>query len=123
MHAKLAPQTPQPLAGIATSGLRRDKGERFEAGSLSAPIFPLLLKCVDGATTLSLYFWILGLGGKLAAGCLRSRPAWIVFFCFHCWVADGKHGGRYGEVRHWVLGGGGYGPSLPLLRYLHLAAH
>ncbi len=30
-----------------------------------------------------------------------------------------KNGGD-GEVRHWVLGGGGYGP---LLRYLHLTAH
>ncbi len=29
------------------------------------------------------------LGGKLAARCLRSRSAWIVF-CFRCCVADGK---------------------------------
>ncbi len=43
-----------PLPGIATMGLCRDKGKRFEAGNLSAPISPLLLKCGDGATTLSL---------------------------------------------------------------------
>ncbi len=55
MHAKLAPQTPHPLPAIATLGLRRDKGERFEAGNLSAPISPLLLKCADGETTLSLH--------------------------------------------------------------------
>ncbi len=34
-----------------------------------------------------------------------------------------KTGGGDGEVRHWVLGGGGYGPPLPLPRYLHLAVH
>ncbi len=33
-----------------------------------------------------------------------------------------KMGGD-GEVRHWVLGGGGYGPPLPLPRFLRLAAH
>ncbi len=64
---------------------------------------------------------ISGLDGKLAAGCLRSGSAWIVF-CFHCWVADSKNGVD-DEVWHWVLGGGGYGPPLPLPRYLHLAVH
>ncbi len=69
-------------------------------------------------------FWdlrISGLGGKLAARCLRSRPAWILF-CFRCWVADGKNRAD-GKVRHWVLGGRSYGLPLPLPRYLHLAAH
>ncbi len=72
--------------------------ERFGAGNLSAPISPLPLKCVDGATTLSLRFGIdqdlriSGLDGKLAAGCLRSGPA-LIIFCFNCWVADGKNGG------------------------------
>ncbi len=42
------------LPGIAVSGLRLDKREYFAAGNLSAPISPLLLKCADGATTLSL---------------------------------------------------------------------
>ncbi len=37
-------------------------------------------------------------------------------------VADGKNGGD-GEVRHWVLGGGDYGPPLPSTHYLHPAAH
>ncbi len=96
-HAKLAPLTPHPLARDRhyrpASGQR---GERFEAGNLSAPISPLLLKCVDSTTTLSLCFGIdqdlriSGLDGKLAAGCLRSGLAWIVF-CFHCWVADCKN--------------------------------
>ncbi len=44
-----------PLLGIASSGLRQNKGGRFEAGNLSAPISPLLLECMDGATILSLY--------------------------------------------------------------------
>ncbi len=45
---------------------------------------------------------ISGLDGKLAAGCLRSGPAWIVF-CFHCLVANGKNEGiaRYG-IGCWV---------------------
>ncbi len=38
-------------------------------------------------------------------------------------VADGKKNGGEGEVRHWVLGGGGYGPPQPLPHYLHLVAH
>ncbi len=51
---------------------------------------------------------ISGLGGKLAAGFLRSRLAWIVF-CFHCWVADDKNGGD-GDVRHccWVVAAMGH---------------
>ncbi len=34
-----------------------------------------------------------------------------------------KTGKGDGEVRHWVLSGGSYGPTRPLPRYLHLAAH
>ncbi len=99
MHAKLAPLTPHPLARDRHNGpASRQRGESFGAGNLSAPISLLLLKCADSATTLSLRFGIdqdlriSGLDGKLAAGCLRSGPAWIIF-CFHCWVADGKKGG------------------------------
>ncbi len=98
-HAKLAPQTPHPLARDRHNGpALRQRRERFGAGNLSAPISPLLLKCVDGATTLPLHFGIdqdlriSGLDGKLAARCLWSGPAWIVF-CFRCWVADGKNEG------------------------------
>ncbi len=127
-HAQLAPLTPHPLAQDRYYGpALGQKWERFGAGNLSAPISPLLFKCADGATTLSLRFGIdqdlriSGLDGKLAAGCLRIGPAWIVF-CFRCWVAEGENGGD-GEVRHWVLGGGGYGPPLSLLHYLHLVAH
>ncbi len=127
-HAKLAPLTPHPLARDRHCGpVSGQRGERFGTGNLSAPISPLLFKCADGATTLSLRFGIdqdfgiSGLDGELAAGCLQSGPAWVVF-CFRCWVADGKNGAD-GEVRHWVLGGGGYGRPLPLPHYLHLAAH
>ncbi len=98
-HAKLAPLTPHPLAWDCHHGpASGQRGEHFGAGNLSAPIFPLLLKCADGATTLSLRFGIdqdlgiSGLDGELAAGCLRSGLAWFVF-CFRCWVADGKKRG------------------------------
>ncbi len=97
-HAKLAPLTPYPLARDRHYGpASGQRGERFGAGNLSAPISPLLHKCADGATTLSLRFGIdqdlrfLGLDDESAA-CLRCGPAWIVF-CFRCWVADGKNGG------------------------------
>ncbi len=98
-HAKLAPLTPHPLARDRhNEPASRQRRECFGAGNLSAPISPLLLKCVEGATTLFLHFGISGLGGKLAAGCLRSRPTWIIF-CFCCWVADGKNGeGGWGWV-------------------------
>ncbi len=93
-HAKLAPLTPHPLARDSHYGpASGQRGERFGAGNLSAPISPLLLKRADGATTLSLRFGIdqdlgiSGLYGELAAGCLRSEPTWIVC-CFRCWVAD-----------------------------------
>ncbi len=104
-HAKLAPLTPHPLARDRRyEPALGQRGERFGANNLSAPISPLLLKCAGGATTLSLRFGIYqdlgitGLDGELAAGWLRSGPAWIVC-CFHCWVADGKNGGD-GEVWH-----------------------
>ncbi len=98
-HAKLAPLTPHPLARDRHYGpALGQRGERFGAGNLSAPISPLLLECADSATTFSLRFGIdqdlriSGLDGELAAGCLWSGPAWVVF-CFRCWVADGKNGG------------------------------
>ncbi len=54
-HAKFAPLTLHPLAQDRHYGpASGQRGERFEAGNLSAPISPLLLKCADGATTLSL---------------------------------------------------------------------
>ncbi len=76
-HAKLAPLTPHPLARDRHYGpVSGQRGERFGAGNLSAPISLLLLKCADGATTLSLHFGInqdleiSGLDGNLATGCL-----------------------------------------------------
>ncbi len=120
--------TAPPCPGSPLRACDGTKGGTLWGRQPFCPISPLLLKCADGATTLSLCFGIdqdleiSGLDGELAAGCLRSGPAWIVF-CFRCWVADGKNGEGDGEVRHWVLGGCSYGPPLPLPRYLHLAAH
>ncbi len=70
-----APPCPDRHYGPASG----QRGEHFGAGNLSAPIFPLLLECVDGATTLSLCFGIdqdlgiSGLDGKF--GC-RMSPKW-----------------------------------------------
>ncbi len=61
-----------------------------------------------------------------AAPELASASNVFLAFLFCCWVTNGKHGeeGRGdGEVRHWVLGGGGYGPPWLLPRYLYLVAH
>ncbi len=108
-----------PLPSIASPGLCQNKGEHFEAGNLSAPISLLLLVCVDGATTLTLYgSWALVL---MAARCLWG--GWVcIFIFFHCWIANGKYRGD-GEVQHWVLSCGVYGPPLPLPHYLHLVTH
>ncbi len=114
-----------PLPGIATTGLLRDKGGNALG---QATFLPPFLLCYSNVRIVRLHspfvsgsIRISGLDGELAARCLRSGLAWIVF-CFHCWVADSKNEGD-SEVRHWVLHGAGYGPPLPLLRYLHLAAH
>ncbi len=80
-HAKLAPVTPHLLTWDRHNGpASRQRGECFGAGNLSAHISSLLLKCADGASTLSLRFGIdqdlriLGLDGKLAAG-------WLNYIC------------------------------------------
>ncbi len=64
---------------------------------------------------------ISGLDGELAAGCLRSGPAWIVF-CFRCWVADSKNGGvaRSG-IGSWVaaaMGRPGRSHAISILRHI-----
>ncbi len=109
MHAcQIGPTDTAPSCpGSPLRAYVETKGGTLWDRQLSAPISPLLLKCADGATTLSFSFGInqdlriSGLDGKLAAGCLRSRPAWIVF-CFHCWVADAK----WGRWRDLALGAG-----------------
>ncbi len=98
MHAcQIGPTESHPVAQDCHYGpASGQRGEHFGAGNLSALISLLLLKYADDATTLSLRFGIdqdlriSGLDGKLAAGCPRSGPAWIVF-CFHCCVADGQN--------------------------------
>ncbi len=51
-----------------------------------------------------LLFRILDFAGPLAAsGCLGVRPAWIIFFLFRCWVANGKHEGMLrSDIERWV---------------------
>ncbi len=119
MHAKLAPLAPHPLPGIAILSLHYGKGNALGQATFLPHFSSATQVCGWCDYTLPSFrdLRISGLGGELAAGCLWSRPAWIVF-CFRCWVTDAK-----GKVRHWVLGGGGYGMPLSLLRYLHLAAH
>ncbi len=87
-----------PLPGIATTGLRRDKGGNALG---QATFLPPFLLCYSSVRTVRLHspfisgsIRISGLGGKLAAGCLQSGQAWIVF-CFHCWVADSKNRGGW----------------------------
>ncbi len=84
-----------PLPGIASSGLCRNKGGMLKGRQPFCPHFSSgtgVCRWCDYTLPL---FRILGLAGILAAsGYLRVRPAWIVFFLFHCWVANGKHGGR-----------------------------
>ncbi len=111
MHAcQIGPLTPHPLARDRHYGpVSGQRGERFGAGNLSAPISPLLLKCVDGATTLSLRFGIdqdlriSGLYGKLAAdvskvdqpgsssasiaGLLTAKTGGMARSGIGCWVA------------------------------------
>ncbi len=50
--------TAPPCPGSPHWACVKTKGERFGAGNLSAPVSPLLLKCADGTTTLSLRFGI-----------------------------------------------------------------
>ncbi len=121
-HAKLTPLTPHPLAWDCHNGpASGQRGECFGASNLSAPISPLLLKRADGATTPSLRFGIdqdlriSGLDGKLAAGCLRSGPAWII--CIHYWVADGKNGGMVRSgIGCWVAAAMGRSRAIFILR-------
>ncbi len=56
MHAcQIGPtDTAPPCPGLPQWACVVTRGGRFEAGNLSAPISPLLLKCADGATTFSL---------------------------------------------------------------------
>ncbi len=125
MHAKLVSLTNcTHLPGIATTGLCRDKGRN---ALWQATFLPPFLLSYSSVRTVRLHspfilgsIRISGLDGKLAAGCLWSGPAWIIF-CFHCWVADGKNGGWRGPA----LGAGWWQlwatPALP--HYLHLVAH
>ncbi len=92
MHAcQIGPtDTAPPCPGSPQWACIVTRGEHFEAGNLSAP-FLLCYLSVWMVRLRSPFVWDLR-PRELAAGCLRSRPAWIVF-CFRCWVADGKNGG------------------------------
>ncbi len=110
MHAcEIGPtDTALPCPGSPQWACTVTRGEHFGAGNLFCPHFSSATQVCGRCDYTLPSFWdlrISGPDGELAAGCLRSRLPWIVF-CFHCWVADGKNG-RDGEVRHWMLGGGG----------------
>ncbi len=66
-HAKLTPLTPHPLARDRHYGPASGQREEcFGAGNFSVPISPLLLKCADGATTLSLRSGSIRISGSQA---------------------------------------------------------
>ncbi len=101
-----------PLARIVSLGLCWNKRERFEAGNLSASIYPLFTSWCD----YTLPF------GSMAVVLLSARcwwPAWIIFF--HAGLLMSNIVGN-GEVKHWVLLGGGYSfcPLLSQLTHLRL---
>ncbi len=107
-HAKLAPLTPHPLTRDRHNGPTSWQGGTLWGRQPFCPHFSSATwVCGWCDYTLSSLI-ISGLDGGLAAGCLRSRPAWIVFFCFHCWVADGKNEKGDGDVRHWAASGAGW---------------
>ncbi len=70
MHAcQIGPtDTTLPCLGSPQGACVVTRGELFGAGNLSASISPLLLKCVDGAITLSFCFGI--------SGSQHLRPRW-----------------------------------------------
>ncbi len=95
------PQTPHPLAQDRLIGFALEQGGILLGKQPFCPHFSSatgVCGCYDYTLPL---FRILGLAGIFAAsGCLRVRPAWIVFFFFFCsWVANGKHGARSGIGR------------------------
>ncbi len=114
MHAcQIGPtDTAPPCPGLPLRACIGTKGgERFGASNLSTPISPLLLKCADGATTLSLHFGI--------DQDLRILGSWMVNWLLDVSEVDrpgssstsvaglltAKTGEGDGDVRHWVLGG------------------
>ncbi len=112
-----------PLPGIASSGLRWNKEGTLWSRQPFCPHFSSATEAWGWCDYTLPLFRIPGLGVILAARCLPSRPAWIVFFFLHAGLLMANVGWGGGEVLHWVLGGGGYGPPLPLPHYLHLATH
>ncbi len=118
-HAKLAPLTPHPLARDRHYGPA--SGQRGNAFGQAIFLPPFLL-CYSSVWTVRLHsslvlgsIRISGLDGKLAAGCLRSGPAWIIF-CFRYWVADGKNRGmaRSG-IGYWVVAAMGRSCTISIL--------
>ncbi len=89
-HSKLAQLTLHPLTWDRHYGpALGQRGERFGAGNLSAPISPLLLKCANSATTLSLRFGITGLDCLLLLllGCWWQKWEGMAMSGIGCWVA------------------------------------
>ncbi len=110
-----------PLPRIASLGMRRNKGKHWGRQPFCPHFSPATGVCGWCDYTLPL-FRILGLAGILAAsGCLRVRTAWIVFFLFRCWVANGKHGGGVARssIGCWVAAATGrHCHAISILRHI-----
>ncbi len=109
-----------PLPGNAATGLCRDKGGNALGQATFLSHFSSATQVCGRCDYTLPSFWdlrISDLVGKLAAGCLRSRPAWIVF-CFRCWVADGKNGGgmAMSGIGFWVAVAMGHSRAISILR-------
>ncbi len=101
-HAKLAPQTPHPLAWDRLTEPASKRGEMLWGRQPFCPRFSSATEVCGWCDYTLPLFRILGLGVILAARCLWSRLALIIFF-LHCWVTNGKHEGGW---RGLALGAG-----------------
>ncbi len=86
------------LPGIASPGLRRNKGGTLWGRQTFCPHFSSATGVCGWCDYTRPLFRILCLAGTLAtSGCLRVRSAWFIFFLFHyCWVANANTMGGWG---------------------------
>ncbi len=108
-----------PLLEIASPGLRRSKrGNALRQATFLPSFLHCLLVCAEVQLRSFFFFLILGLG---VSGCqmpeVDQPPESYSPSIAGLLTATTEEAG---QIWHWVLGGGGYGP---LLRYLHLVAH
>ncbi len=113
-----------PLPGIASMGLRRNKGETLWGRQPFCPHFSSTTGVCGWCDCTLPLFRILGLTSILAASGVSEwdQPGSSSSFSVAgLLMTNTEEGGD--EIQHWVLGGGGHGPPLPLPHYLQLAAH